>query len=62
MPRPKRAVPIERYTAMSLAQVSEQLGLTPMRIWQIEQKALEKIRQELIARGIVTPSGRWASR
>ncbi len=62
MPRPKRAVPIDRYVSMSLAQVAEKLGLTPMRVWQIEQQALEKIRQEFIARGLTTPSGRWASR
>ncbi len=61
MPRPKRAVPMDRYVAMTLADVAIKLGVTPMAIYYIEQRALRKIRAELIARKITTPSGRFAS-
>ncbi|MBZ5700275.1 MAG: hypothetical protein LAN84_00350 [Acidobacteriia bacterium] len=44
MPRRKTAVPIERYTVMSQAAVGERLGLSAMRVCQIEKAAFAKIR------------------
>lgn len=46
MPRRKAAVPIERYTVMTFAQVGKKLGLSAMRICQIEKQAMDKIRRE----------------
>jgi DNA-directed RNA polymerase sigma subunit (sigma70/sigma32) len=46
MPRVKREVPIERYTVMTFAQVAEKLGVSAMRVCQIEKQAMEKIRKE----------------
>jgi DNA-directed RNA polymerase specialized sigma subunit len=44
-----------------LKEIAEELGVTPMRIYQIEQGALRKIKTELVARGIVTARGQYAS-
>jgi Sigma-70, region 4 len=42
--RTKSAVPIERYTAMSQAEVGKRLGISAMRVCQIEKAAFAKIR------------------
>jgi hypothetical protein len=46
MPRgkPKRAVPLERYTAMSQREVGRALGISSVRVSQIERSAFKKIR------------------
>lgn len=44
MPRPKRAVPIDRYVVMTQAQVGAKLGLSAMRVSQLERSAFKKIR------------------
>lgn len=41
------------YTVMSYYQVAKVLGITPMRVCQLEHSALRKIRAEFIKRGIV---------
>jgi DNA-directed RNA polymerase sigma subunit (sigma70/sigma32) len=61
MPRPLRPVPIDRYVAKSLAEIARELNLTPMGVYYIEQKALRKLKQEFIERGVVTPTGRYDS-
>lgn len=55
MPRPKRQfgkLPIERYVVMSQAEVGRRLGLSAMRICQIERTALAKLRTEFKKAGI----------
>ena len=49
MPRTKREVPIDRYTAMSQAEVGKRLGISAMRVCQIEKKAFAKIRLTHVA-------------
>lgn len=44
MSRTKSAVPIERYTAMSQAEAGRRLGISAMRVCQIEKAAFAKIR------------------
>lgn len=62
MPRPKRQTPVDRYVARSLKEIAEELGVTPMRVYQIEQGALRKIKSELLSRGIVTARGQYDAR
>ena len=57
----KRAVPIERYVAMTLPEIAKVFGVTPQAIRHTEKNALRKIREQLIARGVVTKEGRYAS-
>jgi DNA-directed RNA polymerase specialized sigma subunit len=61
VPRPKRQTPVDRYVARSLKEIADELGVTPMRVFQIEQGALRKIRAELLSRGVVTAEGRYAT-
>ena len=61
MPRPKRQTPIDRYVVCSLAEIARELGVTPMRVYQIEQGALRKIKSELLSRGVVTARGQYAN-
>ncbi len=51
MPRPKRKVPIDRYVVRSLAEVARTMRLSPMRVYQIEQSALAKLRAAFEAKG-----------
>lgn len=46
MSRTKRDIPIDRYTVKTLAEVGAELGISAMRVWQIERKAMEKLRKE----------------
>jgi DNA-directed RNA polymerase sigma subunit (sigma70/sigma32) len=61
MPRQKSETPIERLTVMSQAEVGRCLGITAMRVCQIERKAFQKIREELIARRITNAKGQRVS-
>jgi DNA-directed RNA polymerase sigma subunit (sigma70/sigma32) len=61
MPRPKRQTPVDRYVVKTLAEIARELGVTPMRVYQIERGALLKIRAELLARRIVTAQGYYVS-
>ena len=54
-------MPIDRYVAESLKEIADEIGVTPMRVHQIEQAALRKIKTELLSRGIVTTRGQYAS-
>ena len=47
--KPKRLVPLERYTVMSQREVGVKLGISAMRVCQIEKRALEKIKHGLQA-------------
>ena len=49
MPRPKREVPMEQYTAMTLKEIAAKLGITAPGVYYIEQRALAKIALEIIA-------------
>jgi DNA-directed RNA polymerase specialized sigma subunit len=60
MPRPLRSVPIDRYVVKSLAEIARELGVTPMRVYQIEQAALKKIKKEFVKRGVVTKTGKYS--
>ena len=51
MPRPKRKVPIDRYVVRTLAEVAVLMRVSPMRIYQIEQSALAKLRKAFEAEG-----------
>jgi DNA-directed RNA polymerase sigma subunit (sigma70/sigma32) len=48
-------------TATSLQEIAKELGVTPMRVFQIERCALRKIKAELLSRKIVTAQGRFAT-
>jgi predicted DNA-binding protein (UPF0251 family) len=61
MPRTKSETPIERLTVMSQAEVGQRLGISAMRVCQIEKAAFKKIKQVFIERRIVTSDGRWAT-
>lgn len=43
MPRPKREVPLDRYTVMTMKEVAKVLGVTAQRVSQIEKSAMRKI-------------------
>lgn len=55
MPRTKRSEPIERLVAMPLAEIAKVLGITTMRVHQIEKEALAKIRAEFERAAQFTP-------
>lgn len=61
MPRQKRETPLERLTVMSQAEVARHLGISTMRVCQLERRAFRKIREQLIARGVTTQSGTWST-
>lgn len=61
MPRPKRDIPIERLTTATLEEVARELGVSAMRVCQIEKVALAKLRAAFVERKIVTRSGRYES-
>ncbi len=52
MPRPKRQVPIDRYVVRTLAEIAAMMQISPMRVYQIEQRALEKLRRAFEAQGL----------
>jgi DNA-directed RNA polymerase sigma subunit (sigma70/sigma32) len=60
MPRPLRSIPIDRYVAMTLKQIAEELGCTPQAVADVERRALAKIRVAMIERGVVTREGRYS--
>ena len=47
MPRTKQAVPLERYTVMSQAEVARTLGISTMRVCQLEKSAMKKIAEAM---------------
>ena len=51
MPRPKRKVPIDRYVVRTLAEIAVLMRVSPMRVYQIEQSALAKLRRAFEAEG-----------
>lgn len=59
MPRQRKATPIERLTAATLEEIAKELGVSAMRVHQIEKQALAKIKIALIERGVVTKKGRY---
>lgn len=61
MPRPLRVTPIDRLVARTLKEIADELGCTLMAVYYIEQKALKKLRAELVARRIVTREGRYST-
>lgn len=46
MSRQKQAVPLERYTVMSQAEVGKKLGISAMRVCQLEKSAFKKLKKE----------------
>lgn len=61
MPRPKRDIPIERLTAATLEEIARELGVSAMRVCQIERLALKKLEREFVKRKIVTENGRYSN-
>jgi hypothetical protein len=57
VPRPKRPIPLERLTVMTMAEVGARLGITAQRVSQLEKSAFRKIGLQLIARRVV--QRRW---
>jgi DNA-directed RNA polymerase sigma subunit (sigma70/sigma32) len=57
MPRPSRPDQVDRYVAMTLREIAAVIGVTPQRVMQIERKALQKIRKEMLRQRIVTVEG-----
>ena len=53
--RAKQAVPLERYTVMSTREVGRALGISSVRVSQIERSAFKKIRAAFAARGYEEP-------
>lgn len=51
MPRSKHAVPIERFTVRSQEEVGRALGITAMRVCQLEKSALRKLRAAFETQG-----------
>lgn len=62
MPRPSRPDQIDRYVAMTLAEIAEKLHCTPQAVRHVERRALEKIRKLLVEKKIVTREGRYDNR
>lgn len=52
MPRTKSEMPIERLAAMSQAEVAAAIGVSIVRVSQLERSALKKIRAEFERRGV----------
>lgn len=61
MPRQRKATPVERLTAATLEEIAKELGVSAMRVCQIEKVALAKLRVALIERKIVTKEGRYTT-
>lgn len=59
MLRAKLSTPMERLTAMTLAEIAQHLSCTPQAVRHSERRALEKIRAALIERGVVTAGGKY---
>lgn len=52
MPRRKRGIVIDRYVKRTLAEIATVMRISPMRVWQIEQRALRKLRVAFEAQGM----------
>lgn len=50
MPRKKKSVPIERYTVKTLAEVGREMGISAMRVQQLQDSAFKKIRSGFTVR------------
>jgi DNA-directed RNA polymerase specialized sigma subunit len=61
MPRPRRAIPIERLTVLTCAEVGKQLGISAAAVSQAELRGLRKLKAVLVERRIATQGGRYAS-
>lgn len=59
MPRVKREVPIDRYVAMTLAEIARELRCTPQAVRCVEKNALAKLRKAFLAQRVVTREGRY---
>jgi DNA-directed RNA polymerase sigma subunit (sigma70/sigma32) len=59
MPRPKREVPLDRYTVKTMREVAAELGCSAQAISDVEQRAMKKLRAAFVERRIVTQGGRY---
>lgn len=50
---------LDPYHVMRLEEVAEELGIGRARVWQIEQRALQKLRTECARRGFTLDDLLW---
>jgi DNA-directed RNA polymerase sigma subunit (sigma70/sigma32) len=61
MPRPKREVPLDRYTVRTMREVAKELGCSAQAVSQVEKRALRKLRVAFVERGIISREGRYSN-
>ena len=57
MPRPKREVPLDRYTVKTMREVAAELGCSAQAVSQVERRAFRKLKQAFVEQRIVTSRG-----